>query len=478
MNALSSLSLGELCRELDKGAFVVRSNVGEKTATRVRSELARLLQSSGWWHYAIGGDEPESIRGLVDGAGSCVPPELWSIVEMRTAGMTLQEIGDERGVSRERIRQLEKKALQQVPSVVSRLASDYYEGLDELFVAEGIVLSRVAFRLLGCSSISEIRLLNFLAGHGNREVKFRDPFIGRGDSPPVNASIAAVVQALRETVKGAGWDGWQLQPVTAMSHELRPSEIMTLLGERVELLESGRLRFIRKESATGPNNYTRLDKLLREAALPMTFDAVFEAMEFRHKPHLYRYLNRIEAIEASKGRYLHKERFALTRADMDDIISRCIHMVDGEPGVVPLTSLLGSLELRGIDMTHLNVYSLRSILKYDPAFFVPAGLSFRTPSIALVRSFEPEMLSLSENFPEIAAQWHPSKNASLSPSQVRPSEHRSVWWKCGNGHAWEDTVIRRCYQGQRCPRCGSGGDLSAVLDVGTDDLAMLLEEIF
>ena len=35
-------------------------------------------------------------------------------------------------------------------------------------------------------------------------------------------------------------------------------------------------------------------------------------------------------------------------------------------------------------------------------------------------------------YPELAAQWHPTKNGSLLPSQVFPCSDRIVWWTCNH----------------------------------------------
>ncbi len=62
--------------------------------------------------------------------------------------------------------------------------------------------------------------------------------------------------------------------------------------------------------------------------------------------------------------------------------------------------------------------------------------------------------SLAALFPEVAAQWHPTRNIPLSPSQVTPSSMRKVWWKCAVGldHEWEMAVQTRT-NGAGCPRC-------------------------
>ena len=38
--------------------------------------------------------------------------------------------------------------------------------------------------------------------------------------------------------------------------------------------------------------------------------------------------------------------------------------------------------------------------------------------------------SLSETHPELAKQWHPTKNGELTPNDVTPGSSKIVWWKC------------------------------------------------
>lgn len=45
--------------------------------------------------------------------------------------------------------------------------------------------------------------------------------------------------------------------------------------------------------------------------------------------------------------------------------------------------------------------------------------------------------------PEIAAQWHPTKNAPLSPSDITPKSNNKYWWKCLIcGSAYRATVSK------------------------------------
>lgn len=55
--------------------------------------------------------------------------------------------------------------------------------------------------------------------------------------------------------------------------------------------------------------------------------------------------------------------------------------------------------------------------------------------------------------PELAAEWHPTKNESLLPNQVMPGAHRKVWWICKNGHDYYATIALRYNQGTGCPYC-------------------------
>lgn len=54
--------------------------------------------------------------------------------------------------------------------------------------------------------------------------------------------------------------------------------------------------------------------------------------------------------------------------------------------------------------------------------------------------------------PELAKQWHPTKNGSLTPEGVLPSTSRAVWWLCDKGHEWRATLNNRA-RSRRCPYC-------------------------
>ena len=54
----------------------------------------------------------------------------------------------------------------------------------------------------------------------------------------------------------------------------------------------------------------------------------------------------------------------------------------------------------------------------------------------------PKGKSLAEVKPELAKQWHPSKNGNLYPKDVFAVSGIKVWWKCDkyDDHEWESKI--------------------------------------
>ena len=61
--------------------------------------------------------------------------------------------------------------------------------------------------------------------------------------------------------------------------------------------------------------------------------------------------------------------------------------------------------------------------------------------------------TLAENNPLLAAQWHPTKNGKLIPSQMTAGNDYKAWWLCPRcGHEWSASVGSR-NRGAGCPQC-------------------------
>lgn len=50
---------------------------------------------------------------------------------------------------------------------------------------------------------------------------------------------------------------------------------------------------------------------------------------------------------------------------------------------------------------------------------------------------------LATTHPEIALEWHPTKNENLTPFDVGHGQSRKVWWQCQNGHEWLCPITNR-----------------------------------
>ena len=55
-------------------------------------------------------------------------------------------------------------------------------------------------------------------------------------------------------------------------------------------------------------------------------------------------------------------------------------------------------------------------------------------------------------YPDLAAEWHPTKNGDLTPEDITDASGKKVWWLCKNGHDYEMAVCNR-KRGSGCPRC-------------------------
>jgi hypothetical protein len=59
--------------------------------------------------------------------------------------------------------------------------------------------------------------------------------------------------------------------------------------------------------------------------------------------------------------------------------------------------------------------------------------------------------------PELAKQWHPSKNEGVTPDAVQTKDNRSFWWICPTfeDHIWQSKIRQRIRAKTVCPVCAS-----------------------
>lgn len=74
--------------------------------------------------------------------------------------------------------------------------------------------------------------------------------------------------------------------------------------------------------------------------------------------------------------------------------------------------------------------------------------------------------SLTITHPELAKEWHPIKNGTLTPRGFTFGSGEKVWWQCLRGHEWKAMINNRTSQETDCPYCTGKKVL-----IGFNDLA-------
>ncbi len=63
--------------------------------------------------------------------------------------------------------------------------------------------------------------------------------------------------------------------------------------------------------------------------------------------------------------------------------------------------------------------------------------------------------SFAGKFPQLLAEWHPTKNKSLDPYEISVGSGKRIWWQCQNNtdHEWVTSVTNRTKNDAGCPHC-------------------------
>lgn len=74
---------------------------------------------------------------------------------------------------------------------------------------------------------------------------------------------------------------------------------------------------------------------------------------------------------------------------------------------------------------------------------------------------------LASTNPELAQEWHPTKNGCLTPAEITSASGKKAWWKCSNGHEWQTAIGHRSRRGDKCPFCSGRKVLKGYNDLET-----------
>lgn len=79
----------------------------------------------------------------------------------------------------------------------------------------------------------------------------------------------------------------------------------------------------------------------------------------------------------------------------------------------------------------------------------------------------PGINDLATNYPQIAAEWHPTLNGDLAPKDVMSFTGKRVWWLCERGHAYQAAISLRSGRNRGCPYCVNKKVLPGFNDLAT-----------
>lgn len=68
--------------------------------------------------------------------------------------------------------------------------------------------------------------------------------------------------------------------------------------------------------------------------------------------------------------------------------------------------------------------------------------------------------------PELLDQWDYQKN-DISPQQVSHGSGKKVWWKCSNGHSYQQAISKKTSRNFGCPVCSGHLTVSGINDFAT-----------
>lgn len=153
-----------------------------------------------------------------------------------------------------------------------------------------------------------------------------------------------------------------------------------------------------------------------------------------------------------------------------------------EPRLDPITGCVSFIRRDSISSKSLDEV-ISSLLKYLHVGDIDVDTDRDGGQILSQYATKKYENSLQYCFPEIAAEWHPTKNGSLTSDKVSKAARRKVWWHGKCGHDWIMAVgdrTRSPYEApngkvhnpQGCPYCSSKQVL-----IGFNDLESQYPEI-
>lgn len=157
------------------------------------------------------------------------------------------------------------------------------------------------------------------------------------------------------------------------------------------------------------------------------------------------------------------------RIGSNDLFTVCPHLKDEwdfdlNKGIDPITVPIGS---------HVNVWWKCSKCGHKwQASIRRRAKGSQCPCCCANRVVAKGINDLATLYPEIAKEWHPTKNDALTPEKIFAKSHKKVWWQCSKcGYEWQTSVYNKT-RDDSCPCCSN-----RVVVPGKNDLATLRPDL-
>lgn len=490
-------------------------NFSGRSITVLRDELTRLY-SEGLDFYRFGkAGAPKTLRECVARANSRLSSRQIEILKARFSGATLEQISEKFAITRERVRQIAASAYKDLlmyrtsaRALYSPLANSLPKCLywDSEHIIQQLDLEQVwhvdfLFELLelpherldastfcrvrsGCVDLLRDCLRKLLKSDPTFSIRkistIGDLLLAYETAMPLNQTVASSLEeyadceltvndlhsilgeewlraSIRSQIIDAGVNGIAFRDIDSAESFVDPIGLERFLGDEAVRLKEDVFR--RKGEV-----YDRADEVLdivRAANGPIDTNYIMERSQRKwHQAQLVgNYLSRLfEVVSTGRGIYLHIDKLGLSIEEVKKIANWGADLLAGERRSIDGNELLDLYLSSDMPQKIANAYQLVSIVaKHSDIRRLSNNLQ-----LAHRNSFDESELSLAKADPEIAAQWHPTKNGSITPADVRPNSFKKRWWKCDKGHEFEAMPVYRTRMYRECLGCQPRWTLSKI----------------
>lgn len=140
-----------------------------------------------------------------------------------------------------------------------------------------------------------------------------------------------------------------------------------------------------------------------------------------------------------------------------------------EPGLLPLDNISYDYILKDKSKEALcdSLRFITDLLKRKWRIKISFDFNINDDSSKIYKmmNLQPVYNNLEKISPSLLQEWDYLKN-SFSPDCVTYKSHKLVWWKCSQGHSWQDTPNHRV-SGRGCPICSNRKLLKGYNDLKT-----------